>query len=108
MIRSRDIDKGRFEFSNKHSIIILLVYFVGYVSLAGIVGVVLTKLIFKIDNAIHPSILMAIILAILVGLVYLVREPLMAIYRFFRNNLMDNLKIVLKNLKLAIKGSLTK
>ena len=97
MIRSRDIDKGRFEFSNKHSIIILLVYFVGYVSLAGIVGVMLTKLIFKVENAIHPSILMAIILAILVGLVYLVREPLMASFRFFKKNVMENFKIVLKN-----------
>lgn len=97
MIRSRDIDKGRFEFTNTQSFIILLVYFVGYVSFAGLVGVILTKLIFKVDHAIHPSILMAIILAILVGLVYLVRKPLMASFRFFKRNLAENLRIVLKN-----------
>lgn len=97
MIRSRDVDRGRFAFSTKQSIILLVLYFIGYVVLLAPVGLVLSTLIFKTSNAIHPSIMMFMILMLLISSVYVVRGPLFDSLRFFKNDLANNLKILARN-----------
>ena len=97
MIRSRDIDNGRFAFSAGQSLGLLLLYFLGYVALLGPIGILLSSLVFKTDGLIHPSIMMFLILVLLISSVYIVRVPFFDSLKFFKNNLVQNLKSVGRN-----------
>ena len=82
MFRSKDIDNGRFRFSNKQSALILLTYFLGFTTLFPLIGIALTQSIYGIDG-IHPQIMMGMILITLYVSVWIVREPLARSLRFF-------------------------
>lgn len=97
MIRSRDLDKNRFEFTTTQSIILLLLYFVGYYLGASLLGLFLTNLIFKTTGSIHPSIMMALILILLFTSYYIVRDPLKYSFNHFKKNLQFNISSVSKN-----------
>lgn len=97
MIRSRDLDQGRFSFSTKQSVILLLLYFVGYIVGLAIFVRVFSYLIFGLVGEVHPSLMMSGVLFLLISSLYVVREPLISSFNFFKRNLLVNLKSVLTN-----------
>ena len=96
MFRSKDIDNGRFRFSNKQSALILLTYFLGFTTLFPLIGIALTQSIYGIDG-IHPQIMMGMILITLYVSVWIVREPLARSLRFFKLNIKSSIRTVFKN-----------
>ena len=96
MFRSKDIDNGRFRFTNKQSVLILLIYFVGFSTIFPLIAVVLSQQIYGIEG-IHPQIMMGMILITLYFSLWVVKEPLSRSFRFFKLNFRTSTKAVFKN-----------
>lgn len=101
MIRSKDIDNGRFRFSSTQSALILFIYFIGFTVFSQIIGETLTGLIYGVEG-IHPQVMMGMILFTLYLSVWIVREPLARSLRFFRLNIQSSIKSVLKNFSFVL------
>lgn len=97
MIRSRDIDNGRFEFSLKQSFGIIALYFIGYMVVLQVVGLILTDTLFGVKNAIHPTIMLIGLMILLFLSFFLVRKPVMDSWRFFLRAKKSNIKKVFQN-----------
>lgn len=95
MIRNRDIDSGRFKFGIKRSLLLIANYFVGY----QFVYIVLASLIYRPTTAgeLHPKAQMISTLITLGISVLLVIKPLKRSLIYFQDNLIANLKMVIKS-----------
>lgn len=93
MIRNQDVDNGRFAFSPRKAILIIFNYFIGYQTIYPLIGL----LVFGADgDQIHPKGIMLATIIALVTMLYLASDMLKRSFRYFKNNLSDNFKIILK------------
>ncbi len=100
MIRSRDIDNGRFKFTGKQVILLLINYFVLYSFVYQLLGLAISAAIgheIMPDMTSHPKVDMFINVWSLITMMWIVKEPLSASFNFVKKKTRETLTIILKN-----------